>query len=394
MRYRSLLTFAYFVHIAIGISLTAIGPVIPLLGTVFDVGYAAFGPLLFIASLTYVLSVYFAGRLCHRWGTRTPALLGVGIAGLALLLLRWSPSWAWVVALYSLYNVGFGFMDAGFNTVVPQVRSDAPSAALNRLHVFSAFGAAIGPVVSWAGIHWLGLWHAPYSALGIAYLALGTVALKIEFPAAPKSNLPAATLQKRQVPGRTLALLGLAMILYVGTETGVSTWMVTYLVEHLGSGAGIGAGANSLFWLGLSMGRMLLGPHTERIGYERSIRTFAIGAAVALLPALIVSSVVVAFACFFLTGFAFSGTFPTIIALGRYGRPEEAGTTTGVLIACAGVGGMLLPSLQGYVAELFGIHISMGLAYIGTLGLLGVVLALPRPRIGGDQVIEQNEWVR
>jgi fucose permease len=142
----------------------------------------------------------------------------------------------------------------------------------------------------------------------------------------------------------------LIFIVYVGAETGFGAWVFTQLTVAGSASTAQGALAASLFWAGLTCGRMAAAVVLRHIGERRLLFVCALivaGGALALMasPHATTAALGISFAI----GLACGPIFPTTYGLIFRSLPRTSSTTLGTLQAVGICGGVLLPPIQGYV---------------------------------------------
>jgi fucose permease len=150
----------------------------------------------------------------------------------------------------------------------------------------------------------------------------------------------------------------LLFFLYTGTEATLGVWAYTLLTEarHIDPApAGLWAGS---YWAMFTVGRMLAGLYTRRIGTNALVLSSLAGALLgaSLLwwnPAPVVNLVAVA-----IIGLAIAPVFPALVS-GTSQRVGEhfAANTIGMQVAAAGLGAALVPGLAGVLARQFSLEI-------------------------------------
>jgi fucose permease len=365
-------------YLLIGTILTILGPLLPEITAYFEVGYATIGGALLVSSAAYMPSVLWAGFGCARWGTRSVSTVGLLLMALGYAVAASASCWwVFVVGLGLGGGVGFAFAEAGVNALVMEVSDESKGAALNMLHVFAAIGAVLGPFIARGVLALSGSWQYVYAVLSLAFCVGAAVfAIRNDLGQRTQGGNAGPKPCWKDLASPMMAFLAAAMFFYVGTEIGLSNWIYSYAVMEVGVRAVVGASLNSLFWLGLGLGRLASVYASERLGYERFLFCGALGAALALLPGLVWPNAPVVVLSFFLTGFLFSGTFPTLLALGGQTFPDQNGPVSGILIFFAGVGSMVFPPAMGLLAEVRGISYAMTLAFAGAVALVAVTAAL------------------
>ena len=156
------------------------------------------------------------------------------------------------------------------------------------------------------------------------------------------------------------------LLIYVGSEVTLGSWSYSFFTEarHI---APLPSGwIVSGYWLGLSLGRLLLGHVGIRIGNKRMIQLCLFGVVVGLLLIWLIPLPFVSAFGLFLTGFSLGPIFPTTIALmPTLVSARILPTAIGFLASLGSMGGALFPWLAGNLAQ-----------YIGLWSLLPYVIIL------------------
>ena len=95
---------------------------------------------------------------------------------------------------------------------------------------------------------------------------------------APQKNVLSSALRVRNV-----WLSAAFLLLYVGVEVSMGTWSYSLLTEERHQDALLSGWAVSGYWLGLTLGRLILGHVGERIGNKRLIQACLAGVVVGVL---------------------------------------------------------------------------------------------------------------
>lgn len=168
---------------------------------------------------------------------------------------------------------------------------------------------------------------------------------------------------------------------YVGTETAISGWVVSFMLRNRGATPYLASLSSSGYWIGMAIGRLLLGFGTDRIGVRRATVLyflFAIGleALFATLTSPIASVVLMA-----LLGFVMGPLFPSgVVVLTRL-LPRELHIAAVSFVASLGqVGGALLPFAIGAVVQSLGIGVFRYAILLQTAIALAVWFAFARLR--------------
>jgi fucose permease len=338
---------------------------------------AVVGGLFSAFSLGTVAVQLAAPALGARFGQR--ALLVVGALLLGLGLLGESLSTAlWALLLAALLGgLGFGCVLAAGVLLVTRLFVARGAAALNLVNLFFGVGSVAGPLVAGLAQERAG---RPELALLLAALLLAVSAPAIgwaaETPGETERGEGAAP-----VPWGLVALLGVLLLIYSGTEIGLGGWSALYLETSAGVAPAEAALAVAGFWLALTAGRALGAVLGLRVGPRVLLAGFlGLMLAAAGLLAASVGNAALSVVAIALLGMACGPIFPTTMALVASvsrGRGGAASLALGV----GNLGPGTIPPLLGVVLSeggpQAGSWLVLGAAGL-LLGLLGVVALLYR----------------
>lgn len=145
---------------------------------------------------------------------------------------------------------------------------------------------------------------------------------------------------------------------YVGVETATSGWVVSFMLRSRSATPYLAGLSSSGFWAGMAIGRLVLGPLTDRIGVRKAtVLYFAIAVIVeilfAILPYASISVVLMV-----ILGFLMGPLFPSGVIVLTQLLPKELHIAAVSFVASLGqIGGALLPFGIGAVVEGLGIGV-------------------------------------
>lgn len=384
MSWRSVLapaTVAALSYALMGVELAAFGPVIGEWMRDFGVGPATVGTVFTASALGSIAATLAYAPVVHRWGLKGALAAGSAVFGLGLAVAALAPVPGMLLAGFVVAGAGFAVLDSGINHLYVRLFPGVRAAALNLVHLFFAVGAAAAPVAMAVVLPVSG-WRPVYGAMSGAALATA-VALYATCPAGDGADAVTGAPWSTRVL-RALVKPALAMALYVGVEVTVSGWAFSFLAQEAGASPILAGTGISIFWAGLAVGRLLLGPVVERVGYRPSLVAAAAVAGVTLLAAVLPVSPAMAAALLGLSGLAMSVIFPTLVALASTLVPADdtaTATATAVMLLSASAGTMSLPALAGVAAGWTGLRPVM--AILGTLLPAGFLAVLGFTRAAG-----------
>lgn len=342
---------ASLAFVSLGLPDGLLGVAWPSMRRTFGLELDAVGALLISTTLGYVSSSFSSGRIRRHVSVATLVGASCVITGLALLGYATVSSWLILIALGTALGLGAGAVDAVLNAYAATRHGHG---MLNWLHACYGIGAAAGPLLMTTilvrGLPW---------QRGYLLVAIGQLALAVAFfttsrwwasaadEVADDPHAPiAATLRVRS------AQLGILLFLfYAGMEASTGLWTYTLLVEARSLPPATAAWIVSLFWIGLTTGRIVAAGIAGRI----PAHPLLVGCLALVLTGAVLlwldAGVVMSASGVALAGLACGPIFPTLIATtpARVGR-EHAANAVGFQVAAAAAGMAGLPALVGAIA--------------------------------------------
>ncbi len=219
-----------------------------------------------------------------------------------------------------------------------------------------AFGAVASPL---AVSFYLGLgisWKALFVLLAFGTLVslIGIRSCGLEpREQAPAVRGPAASTGTFVLGG--VLLICVIMCVYVGYENGFAFFVDTLFATELQSSAG--KLALSLYWAAMIPARVLVGRHAKHTYRILLACCIAIPCASALIAAANNSTLVM-----FLViplGLASGAIYPCSLSLSLSFAGQQTATATGMITTATGIGGFAFTALAGFVAEQWGMRVTL-----------------------------------
>ncbi|KND94940.1 Bypass of stop codon protein 6 [Tolypocladium ophioglossoides CBS 100239] len=381
---------AFWCFLVMGANDAAYGALIPYLEADYHLGYVVVS-LVFLSPLVgYVSSAMLNNRLHHRLGRRGVAAVCGASHLAAYAVIAAHPPYAVLVFAFILAGFGNGVADAAWNAWVGSLANS--SELLGFLRSFCGVGGVVSPLVAttlvtkanmpWhsfyyimiglAGLELAGLPWAFWDSTGAAYRAVYRDN-EVEREAGLRDAL------FRSPAARLSWVAALFLLCYVGVEVALGGWIVVFMLRER-HGEAFASGMSAVgFWLGITVGRAVLGFVTPRMGVKLSSAVY-IGAAMALelvfwlVPQFYVSAVAVS-----LQGFFLGPLFPNaVLAASKLLPRHQHVVVIGFAAAFGGCGAAVLPFLTGILAQSSGVTVlqPVVLSLLGTM--LVIWLCLPR----------------
>lgn len=342
----------------IGANDAALGVLLPSIGGFYSVDKAAVALLFLFGTAGYLIAAFSSGLLVEKLGMRRFLALGVGIFLLGAALLAMLLPFPLALASILVLDIGIGVIDAGLNSYIAGLPKNNTS-LLNYLHASYGVGALIGPILA-SGFLALSLgWNSVYMLwIGFSGLLLPAVWLAFrhneagvhEMAAKQGGNVLAAALRLR-----TVWVGAIFLAFYVGGEVSLGNWSYSLLTEERGQAPLLSGWVVSGFWLGLTLGRLVLGRLSARLSDKGLIQWCLVGVVVGLLlvwPSWEAGAAI----GLFITGFSLGPIYPTTIAaVSRMIAPRLLPSAIGFLASAGSMGAAFFPWIAGNLAQGMGL---------------------------------------
>ena len=359
-----LLALLYVAFVSLGLPDSLTGSAWPVMHQDLGVSLSSAGVITMIISFGTVVSSLLSDRLTAKFGTGAVTAVSTLLTALALFGFSVSNAF-WQLCIIALpYGLGAGAIDAALNNYVALHYS---SRHMSWLHGFWGLGALISPYIMGACLTGSLGWRGGYRTVSIIQTVL-TAILFVSLPFWRKTTQKLEEKDKRVEKAlglkRVLKLKGVVWLLvaffcYCAAEATAMLWASSYLVRNRGISEETAATFGSLFYIGMTAGRMLCGFVTEKLGDKKLIRIGAAGMLLGIaLLALPVQTDVFALAGFVVIGFGCAPVYPSIIHQTPTSFGEEnSQSVIGIQMASAYIGTTFMPPLFGLIAQ----YIDIGL---------------------------------
>ncbi|KAF2135983.1 uncharacterized protein K452DRAFT_292784 [Aplosporella prunicola CBS 121167] len=362
----------------------AYGAIIPYLEEYYDLSYLVVS-LVFFSPLGGYAAAAFLNNVIHmRLGQRGVAFIGPLCHIIAFVGISQHPKYPALIVFFLIAGFGNGIEDAAWNVWVGGLTNS--NELLGMLHGTYGVGAVLSPLIATslvtkAGWDW---WTFYYFMIGGAVIEFGVLlssfwsatGAKYRSSQAASSNKGSL---KTALSFKTTWIAAIFLLGYVGVEVSLGGWVVKFMTSERGGKAFESGIVATGFWIGITVGRMVLGFITPRVGEKLAVSVY-VAAALGfqllfwLVPKFAVSATAVAFEGFFL-----GPLFPAVVVVTTKLLPANMHVSAvGFAAALGGGGAAIFPFAVGALAQAKGVSVLQP-AIVGLLGALFVVwLLLPR----------------
>ncbi|KAM0378647.1 hypothetical protein ACHAO7_008771 [Fusarium culmorum] len=378
--------FSLFVS---GANDAAYGALIPYLETYYELSYLVVSLIFLSPFVGFIVSAATNNYLHMRIGQRWIAFMCGGCHALTYLILSQHPPYPVLVLAYVLAGLGNGIGLAAWNSYIGNLARS--NELLGFMHASYGLGGTVSPLIATSMITQANLaWYDFYYVLlGMAVLETATLTYSF-WPKTAQKYCETVNATDTRTQGtraalfvkphaRVVWLCALFLLGYVGVEVALGGWVVQFMLRVRNADP-FDAGMTAVgFWLGITMGRMILGMVIPKIGVKLSLIIFipitmALQLIFWLVPQFHVSAVAVA-----LQGFFLGPMFPCVIVSVTMLLPRHLHVSAiGFAAAFGGSGAAVLPFAVGAIAQAKGVQVLQPIILAILVVLLGIWLGLPK----------------
>lgn len=358
-----LLVIIYLSFISLGLPDGLLGAAWPTVYQELAVPVSYAGIIAMIISAGTIISSLMSDRLTYKLGTGKVTAISVMMTAAALLGFPTCNAF-WMLCLWAIpYGLGAGSVDASLNNYVAL---HYESRHMSWLHCMWGVGAAVGPYIMGHVLSVGKHWTLGYRGVGIIQIVL-TVILFLSLPlwkerkdsnaVQQETNAKPLTLfQIFKIPGAKEVMI--TFFCYCALEQTTALWASSYLTLHKGVPTETAAAFASIFFIGITAGRLLNGFLTIKFNDRQLIRGGEFIIFTGIVAMLLPVGKTVSLIGFILIGLGCAPIYPCII----HSTPENFGedrsqALIGVQMASAYIGIFLMPPLFGLIAN----HINVAL---------------------------------
>ncbi|KAL5113945.1 hypothetical protein ACEQ8H_008163 [Pleosporales sp. CAS-2024a] len=376
---------SFWSFVVMGSNDAAYGALIPYLQEYYHLTFVVIS-LVFLSPLVgYTMSALLNNSIHLKFGQRGVAVIAPTCHLIAYIVIAVHPPYPVLVVIFMLAGFGNGLADAAWNAWIGNMAN--PNEVLGFLHAFYGLGAVLSPLIATTMItrgQKLPWYYFYYVMIGMAMIELATSSTAfwkdtgaVYRAANPRTGDTKDNRMKealvRLPHARVTWLCALFLLGYVGVEVALGGWIVKFMLEVRDGGQFASGMTATGFWMGITIGRIVLGFITPRLGEKLAIAiyvplTMALELIFWLVPQFYVSAVAVS-----LQGFFLGPLFPAAVVAATKLLPRDLHVSAiGFAAAFGGSGAAIFPFAVGAIAQAKGVQVLQPII----LALLGVILGL------------------
>ena len=342
-----------------GIALTAVGALIPDIEEFYHINDSRMALVFPCAVAGYLCSTISIQYVHLHLGRRGLAWLSPIFRLLPAAIMSTGPKYPLVLASFFVFGFGTGLTDSGWcawASVLPYA-----NVVQGFLHGAFGVGCVFGPFAAVATIKRGYGWYALYRLIFVVvYVELVAQLWAFRHDTAAKyratmnDNGEAKPVNPLRI--RATWMCGVFYFVYIAIESTYSDWIVVFMRRARHTDYTTAGLASSIFWVGMSVGRVGLGPVTEHFGLKLSVVSYIlISVCLQILFKLFVN-VTISLILLGMNGVVLAPMFPSGLVLLATKLPMQAHVGAVAAAAAFGqIGGASVPLGVGFMADRIGI---------------------------------------
>lgn len=310
-----------------------------------------------VSYLGNLIFLFFGGAFVDRYHKKKAllAIVSIWLCGVALFIFTDD---------YVLLLIGMFFcmgastlINTTINILVPAVFAASPGMIVNILFFVQGIGTSTsqnlggkltGNYSSWQGIN---LFLAVLAVAGAVFL------LTADIPEVRQKDRKTVS-YKRILKAPIFWSLTLIFGFYFIAEHGILNWLLLYGINELELSSGQASAYLSLFFGGITLGRLLFAPVVQKLGVKKSITLFGGVGTVGYITGILSGKAGIMLLS--LSGLGISILYPTLVLMIRlFYEEDRIATATGAVISLATIFDIVFNMAFGKLVDSYGLRISI-----------------------------------
>lgn len=313
-----------------------------------------------IVTISYVGNLLFlsiGGKLLDLFPRKNVAMAVTAVWAGAVLINLVTDSYMWILVSMFLALGASTLLNTTVNILTPAVFAGYAGLMVNVLFFIQGIGTSGSQfLLGRYAFHYEG-WKWTNGILsGIAGLVMALFFF-LKVPRQGEEKEQEKERIKKEPDSKVFWIFIAMMGCYFIGEHGIMNWLMSYCISAFSMEAASASASLSLFWGGMTAGRLIFAPVVQKMGAVRSMKLFGgIGTAMFCAGCILGEGGVWILGA---SGFALAILYPTMVLLIQQIYPSgTAATRTGVIISAATVADIVFNMLFGAVSSRWGYGIS------------------------------------
>ena len=352
-----LLVLIYLCFISLGLPDSLLGSAWPVLHAEMEVPISFAGIISTTIFVGTILSTLSCNKLLHKFGAGKVTAVSITLTALGLFGFSVSGQF-WMLVLWAIpYGLGAGGVDAILNNYVAL---HYKAQHMSWLHCMWGVGASISPYIMSFSLAQLKSWNYGYLFVAVIQAVLSAV-IFISLPIWKKGtdgegeqeDKPAKVFSMKEVfaiPGALPCFI--TFFCYCSMELTTSLWASSYLVQIWSFSPEVAAGFASMFYIGITLGRLGNGFLAMRLSDHFLIRMGVVLISCGVVLLCVPLNEFFAWLAFVVIGVGCAPIYPCIIHMtpSVFGK-DKSQAMIGMQMSFAYTGYLIMPTVFGVIAD-------------------------------------------
>jgi len=374
-------------HAMVDLNTGALPALLPFLKSTFALSYTALGMLVLVANLSGSLIQPLFGHLSDR--SARPWLLPFGVlaATCGMAAVGLAPNYTVLVCLICFSGIGVAsYHPEAYKTAFLST-GEKKATGISLFSVGGNIGYGLGPLAVAGCLAVFG--QSGLLLLLIPGLLVGFLFLR-SLPWLARTNAEQqakASTSSGQIPAYAMALVVLIVTLGACVQSGLVTYVPLYLTAR-GEGGLFASSLLSLLLISGAIGTLIAGPLSDRIGHKQFL-ILNMGVLCPLIVLFLQNTGAASVLLLALIGMCISPMFSVTLVIAQGLMRGRLGVTAGLMTGVGiGAGGLGVTGL-GWIADTWGVDVTMRLISILPVLPWLVVFLLPAPSSSQEAPVGQ-----
>ncbi|OAA76310.1 Major facilitator superfamily domain, general substrate transporter [Akanthomyces lecanii RCEF 1005] len=349
-----------------GMNDACIGALLPYIEPYYNVNYTQVSTLFAVPFVGYVAAALSNNWIHYKFGQRGVAFIGPICRVIGYLPMALHPPFPVLPVALLVAGYGNGIEDSGYNAWVGNMHQ--ANELLGLVHGAYGLGATISPLIASAMVtkghlQWYTFYYVMIGMVCCEFVA-GMIAFAPHDEASYRRKLAYDGEGKERITTRHVLKQPLTWVVavfllgYVGVEVSLGGWIPTFMIKVRHAEPFLAGLSVTMFWLGLTLGRVILGFVTGRIGEKLAITVYILLSVGLQLLYWLVPNFAASLVFIILLGFFLGPLFPAaIVTATKLLPPEYHVSAIGFAGGFGGGGAAIIPFGVGAIAQSKGVAV-------------------------------------
>ncbi len=352
------------------------GPILPVIQDEFCISFNSIGILIFFTGLGGQISFFFSGFGINKYGTKSIIVLGLFLMIISLIGIKFTYSIFYFVFFYTLVSIAFGCVVLGLNTMGSQMKNVPLAVILNITNLFFGLGALLGP--QYAKLMFVNdfRWQSIFSYISIPMiiLCLSTILIYKKHDKSDSIIIKNRDSIFNTFKNKLVWIFALIFAFCQILELGISSWLAIFLKEYYNFSEVLGADYISYFFMSFTIGRVVGGFFSERLGYINTVLYAAMSGGLLVFLGIFMGK---SFAILIPISGAFVSIFYPTLAASVFDTFKKKGASfLGTITMIGGIINMTTNWIVGVVSDSYGILAGFLIVATSSIGIIVGIMYL------------------